>query len=175
MRQKIFVFLFSSSLFFACTNNVKKEDNFIQAKENTALEKVIELDTVPLFHISIDNLQDTQYIPISNKYKTQLGCVESDNLKVLTKYVDTTQLINYSANLKLTTIDTSFKYFKNVRLFDSSKTKYYLTFSKPIFFGNNYCYIEIDFQGISGKGYLYLLTYTNDKWTIILKRPTWVS
>jgi hypothetical protein len=166
--KKILVPLLLVSLLFACKS--KREES-----ENSALEKLIQLDTIPLFQILINNPKDTQYIPISNKYKTQLSCVESDNLKILAKYIDTTQLINYSTNLKHTTIETSFKYFSNVRLYDSTQTQYYLTFSKPLFFGKEYCYIEVDFQGISGKGYLYLLTYTNDKWTIILKRPTWVS
>ena len=143
--------------------------------ENTALENLIQLGNIPLIYVPLNNLQDTQHIPISNKYKGKLDVIGDENLKELSKFIDTVQLLSYTAKIKQRDIDTSIKCYSNIKLFNSTQSKQFIAFSKPVFLRNYCCYIEVDFQSTSGVGYFYLLSFADNKWKIILKRETWVS
>ena len=127
---------------------------------------------------SIPLIKLTWAIPCITQFQIdirELAVFRTDYLKELSGYIDTTKLLSYSTSLKQIDIDSSFKYYKNVRLFDSRKTEQYLIFSKPLFWGNSYCYIELEYISYSGVGYFYLLNFSDNKWQIVLKRQTWIQ
>ena len=155
--KKIFYFLISVVFLFACKNGNADNGDINSKDDITALEQVIQLDAIPLFQTQISNPKDTVYVPISDKYNSELKCIKAEKLIMLSKFIDTLALLDYSKKLNHPFIDTGFKYFSNVKLFKSQISNYYLSFSKPLFFVNNFCLIEVDYNGFSGKGFLYLL------------------
>ena len=175
--MKLILYIGIVIFILSCNTKNKEHRHFDDTRESIALQKLIELDSIKLRYARRDNPFDTALIPISPHFKNSLDCIKSDNIIELNSFIDTSVLYKYSQLLRQSKENNfkEFKFFPNTRLFDSTGTVYYISFSRPLFFNSEYCLIEADFNsgGLSGYGYVYLLENQNNNWKIILKKINW--
>lgn len=91
---------------------------------------------------------------------------EKDSLKLLTQN-------NYP--LKKIVLDKSIN--PNIKIWNkNSKEKLFLSFSNPIYFEDNFAYIEVGYYEYAfSSGTAFLLKKENDVWKIIGKEPLWIT
>ena len=179
-------YIISSLLLFltGCKNSAKEEN-----RELNQIVKAVTLDTES-FNNSIIFIKDSLkqlviYIPTKDEIEKRIpppppgkttsilrlldfkkNYTENDSLKLLNQN-------NYP--LKKIVLDKSIN--PNIKIWNkSSKEKLFLSVSNPIYFEDNFAYIEVGYYeyGFS-KGTAYLLKKENEVWKIIGREPLWIT
>ena len=163
-----------------------------EKKENTELNKIVKAvisdnkfyDNKEIF--IIDSLRQLViYVPAKDEIEQKIpppppgkttsiirlldfkkNCTVNDSLKLLKQN-------NYL--LKKIVLDKTIN--PNIKIWEkSSKEKIFLSFSNPLYFDDDFTYIEVGYfeYGFS-KGTAYLLKKENEIWTIIGTEPLWIT
>ena len=167
-----------------CKNSAKEENS-----ELNQIVKAVTLDAKPFNDSNIfikDSLKQLViYIPTKDEIEQRIPPPQPGKTTSILRLLDFKK--NYTKNdslkllsqnnypLKKIVLDKSIN--PNIKIWNkSSKEKIFLSFSNPIYFEDNFAYIEVGYYeyGFSS-GRAYLLKKQNEVWKIIGEEPLWIT
>jgi len=166
-----------------CENSVKRESTELNKIIKAVSSKIKSLDNDQIF--IQDSLKELViYVPSKDEIEQKIPPPPPEKTTSILRLLDFKKNFTKNDSLKLLSqnnyplkkivLDKSIN--PNIKIWNKSSKEKKLSFSNPIYFADNFAYIEVGYYEYgfsSGRGFL--LKKQNEVWKIIAEKPLWIT